>query len=204
VLEKLARSEEQKIAANPKYRTPKKTLKRLAEAHVFYEIATPTVRHDIEAMLDARRNQSRSGARMQPTSQAVGKLTSSDQTPKGRKGDSGPWDTFSTRTLALRVNRRMAHEFSGDATKLRDSSMKQITRALRLNPKRWTTTELQALENWSLILAMIPDLATWSPQEKRELIKLIQSQASPNEMHYLRETQRHSRLRHTLLRLGSA
>jgi hypothetical protein len=98
----------------------------------------------------------------------------------------------------------MAREFSGDATKLRDSSMKQITRALRLNPKRWTTTELQALENWSLILAMIPDLATWSPQEKRELIKLIQSQASPNEMHYLRETQRHSRLRHTLLRLGSA
>jgi hypothetical protein len=212
VLEKLARSEEQKIAANPKYRTPKKTLKRLAEAHVFYEIATPTVRHDIEAMLDARRNQSRSGARMQPTAcpelvegaQAVGKLTSSNQAPKGRMGDSGPWDTFSTRTLALRVNRRMAREFSGDATKLRDSSMKQITRALRLNPKRWTTTELQALENWSLILAMIPDLATWSPQEKRELIKLIQSQASPNEMHYLRETQRHSRLRHTLLRLGSA
>jgi hypothetical protein len=82
--------------------------------------------------------------------------------------------------------------------------MKQITRALRLNPKRWTTTELQALENWSLILAMIPDLATWSPQEKRELIKLIQSQASPNEMHYLHETQRHPRLRQKLLRFGSA
>ncbi len=37
-LEQLARREEQKIAANPKYRTPKKTLKRLAEAHVFYEL----------------------------------------------------------------------------------------------------------------------------------------------------------------------
>ncbi|MGA8345331.1 MAG: hypothetical protein WB781_25595 [Candidatus Sulfotelmatobacter sp.] len=37
-LERLARREEQKIAANPQYRTPKKTLKRLAEAHVFYEL----------------------------------------------------------------------------------------------------------------------------------------------------------------------
>jgi hypothetical protein len=37
-LEQLARREEQKIAANPHYRTPKKTLKQLAEAHVFYEL----------------------------------------------------------------------------------------------------------------------------------------------------------------------
>ena len=37
-LEQLARREEEKIAANPKYRSPRKTLKRLAEAHVFYEI----------------------------------------------------------------------------------------------------------------------------------------------------------------------
>jgi hypothetical protein len=37
-LEKLANKEERKIAANPQYRTPKRTLKRLAEAHVFYEL----------------------------------------------------------------------------------------------------------------------------------------------------------------------
>jgi hypothetical protein len=36
-LEQLAGREERKIAANPQYRTPKKILKRLAEAHVFYE-----------------------------------------------------------------------------------------------------------------------------------------------------------------------
>jgi hypothetical protein len=37
-LERLARAEERKIAAKPQYRTPRKTLKRLAEAHVFYEL----------------------------------------------------------------------------------------------------------------------------------------------------------------------
>jgi hypothetical protein len=37
-LENLARREERKIAANPQYRSSRKTLKRLAEAHVFYEL----------------------------------------------------------------------------------------------------------------------------------------------------------------------
>jgi len=37
-LEQLARREEQKIAADPRYRTPPRTLKRLAAAHVFYEL----------------------------------------------------------------------------------------------------------------------------------------------------------------------
>jgi hypothetical protein len=35
---RLVESEEQKIAANPKYRTPARTLRRLAASHVFYEL----------------------------------------------------------------------------------------------------------------------------------------------------------------------
>jgi hypothetical protein len=37
-LQKLAEREEQRIAADPKYRTPARTLKRLAAGHVFYEL----------------------------------------------------------------------------------------------------------------------------------------------------------------------
>ncbi len=37
-LHKLAEREEEKIAADPKYRTPARTLKRLAAGHVFYEL----------------------------------------------------------------------------------------------------------------------------------------------------------------------
>ncbi|HKD81493.1 MAG TPA: hypothetical protein VKH81_17505 [Candidatus Angelobacter sp.] len=36
-LEKLARREEEKVRANPKYRTPARTLRRLSKAHVVYE-----------------------------------------------------------------------------------------------------------------------------------------------------------------------
>jgi len=155
-LEQLARREEQKIAANPQYRTPRSTLQRLAEAHVFYELER-----------------------------------------------TGPWDTFSTRNLGLRVNARMAREFHGDATRIRQASAKQVSRTLNTDLARWTSAERQSFENWSLILALIPDLPRWSPKEKRDVIKIIRAQSTPNEMRYLRLTQRHRSLRTALLRLGS-
>src|SRR6202034_714698 len=82
-LEELARSQERKIAADPQHRTAKRILKRLAEAHVFYEVIR------------------KHGA-------------------KARKA-SGPWDNFSTRNLALRVNRRMARNFGGDSVRIREA-----------------------------------------------------------------------------------
>ncbi len=158
-LEKLARSEEQKIAANPQYRTPKKTLRRLAEAHVFYELE--------------------------------------------RGSAPGAWDKFSTRNLGLRVNRRMAREFGGDSQRIRRASMADVRRALGINMSRWTSAEREALEKWSLVLALIPDLSHWTPQEKMDTARIIRAQAGPDEMHYLRLTRHHLGLRNELLRLGS-
>ncbi len=165
-LEKLARSEERKIAMEPKYRTSRRILKRLAEAHVFYEV---------------RRESNARGESV-----------------------SGPWDSFSTRNLALRVNRRMARGFGGDAARIRKASVGAVTQALNLHIKRWSDDERCSLDNWSLVLALIPRLAAWPREEKRELEKLIRSQSGRNEMDYLRRTQRHPRLRAELLRLGSA
>jgi hypothetical protein len=160
-LERLARKEEQKIAANPQYRTPRKTLKRLAEGHVFYEVG------------------------------------------KAGEATPGPWDTFSTRNLALRVNRRMAREFDGDSARIREASVREVAAALGLKRASWSKSQLCSLENWSLVLALIPDLKRWSPQEKRDLIRIIQAQSAPDEMRYLRLTRRHVRLRRELLRMGS-
>ena len=157
-LEQLAGREEQKIGADPQYRTPKKTLKRLAEAHVLYEL---------------------------PGSEHCA------------------WDSFSTRNLGLRVNRRMAREFGGDSARIRRASVVEVSRALEVSLSRWNSAERLAFENWSLVLALIPDLRRWSPNEKQDAIKIIRAQAGSNEMRYLRLTQQHPRLREELLRLGS-
>jgi hypothetical protein len=155
----LCEKEERKIVANARYRTPRRTLKRLAEAHMFYELQQPN---------------------------------------KGR-----PWDTFSVRNLGQRMNRRMAGEFGGDSRKIRHTSTLAVSRALGLNPATWTASQQQALGNWSLVLGLIPDLKRWTALEKNQLVKLIRAKAASNEMAYLRQTQKHPRLRNELLRIGS-
>jgi hypothetical protein len=157
-LERVARSEEQKIGANPAYRTPKKTLKRLAEAHVFYEL---------------------------PGS------------------ERGAWDSFSARTVGLRVNRRMAREFGGDSERVRQASVEEVSDALGVSWSRWSVEERRCFENWALVLALVPDLQGWTRKEKQDAVNTIRAQAGASEMRYLRLTQRHARLRLELLRLGS-
>jgi hypothetical protein len=157
-LENLATREELKIAANPQYRSPKKSLKRLAETHVFYEL---------------------------PGS------------------ERGAWDNFSTRNLGLRVNRRMAREFGGDSTRIRRASVAELSRALDVSLSPWNSPERQAFENWSMVLALIPNLRRWPAKQKQDVIHIIQAQAGPDELRYLRLTQLHPRLRQEILRLGS-
>ncbi|MGB7600245.1 MAG: hypothetical protein WBM24_08070 [Candidatus Sulfotelmatobacter sp.] len=126
-----------------------------------------------------------------------------DVHPSDGGKQSGPWDTFSTRNLGLLLNRRMARQFQGDSQKFRRASVINVTRALEINPAGWSQAQMQSLQNWSLVLALIPGLSRWSRIEKNQLAKIIRAKSAPNEMTYLRQTQRHSRLRAELLRLGS-
>ncbi len=195
-LEQLARSEEQKIAANPQYRTPKKTLKRLAEAHLFYELD----RGELDPVqLDHIGDLNRV---------SLGKGTTPSRAARAAVSTSalaaeGPWDPFSIRNIGLRVNRRMAREFGGDSQRIRSASVAEVSRALGVNLSRWNSAERQAFENWSLVLALSPNLSRWTPREKQGAAKIVRAQAGTNEMRYLRLTQQHPRLRDELLRLGS-
>jgi len=155
---KLVEREEQKIAADPKYRTPARTLKRLAAGHVFYELP---------------------GTKM------------------------GSWDSFSTRNLGLRVNRRMARDFRGDAVVMREHSRHALERMLGVSTSSWTPLEKAAFENFALVLAEVPGLRAWTGEEKEDLVRIIRAKAKPDEMLYLQLSQRHGRLRRALLTLGS-
>ena len=162
-LREVVAREEQKIAADPKYRTPARTLKRLAAGHVFYEL---------------------------PGS------------------DVGAWDRFSTRSIGLRVNRRMARDFGGDAVRMREHSRRALERILGLkigsvSTSSWSPLEKTAFENFALVLTQVPGLRAWTREEKDDLVRIIRAKAKPDEMPHLHLTQRHARLRKALLTLGS-
>jgi hypothetical protein len=119
----------------------------------------------------------------------------------------GAWDRFSTRSIGLRVNRRMARDFGGEAGVMREHSMRALERSLfprgRVGRLSWTPLEKAAFENFALVLTQVPGLAAWTREEKEDLLRIIRAKADTDEMLYLRLTQRHSRLRKALLRLGS-
>jgi hypothetical protein len=174
-IEQLARTEEKKIAADTRYRSPRRTLKRLAEGHMFYEI-------DSAAARIANKEDDSGGA----ASAVV----------------SGAWDRFSTRNLGLRATRKMAQEFGGNLPEMRDASAARISRVLGVKSYRWTNAERRSLEEWSLVLSLIPKISVWSDAEKWKMIEIIRAQSGPDEMHYLHLTQHHEQLRRELLRLG--
>jgi len=157
-LQRLAEREEGRIAADSKYRTPPRTLKRLASGHVFYELPGSEV---------------------------------------------GAWDRFSTRNIGLRVNRRMARDFGGDAVLMRERSRRALERVLGISTSSWTPLEKAAFENFALVLADVPRLRAWTQEEKEDLVRIIRAKAKPDEMLYLHLTQRHGRLRRAFLTLGS-
>jgi len=208
-LQKLCEEEEEKIVANPEYRTQRRILKRLAEAHMFYDVSEAKRCTEAEA-----KAKSRMEGNVKPRTKADEErfvsghaFRSADHVarlnPALAVDRSGPWDTFSTRNLGFRITRRMAQQFNGDAEKIRQASAAAVTQALGINLARWTPNQHKSLEDWSLILALISNLTRWTSNEKHQLIQIIRVKSAPNEMTYLHQTQRHPRLRAELLRLGS-
>ena len=157
-LVRLVQSEEKKIAANPKYRTSARTLRRLAASHVFYELPGSEVR---------------------------------------------AWDRFSTRNIGMRVNALMSRDFGGDARVMRAESARKLAKMLGANTASWTALDKAALENFSVSLATVRDLSSWTRAEKDALVQMIRAKDANDEMKFLHLTQQHQRFRDAIRRLGA-
>jgi hypothetical protein len=115
----------------------------------------------------------------------------------------GAWDNFQVRNLGFAVQRRMARDFQSDPQKLRKKSVAEVAGFPGLQLTNWTSTEQAALEDLSLLLALIPGLDKWTTNEKQLLEKIIRAKAGRNESAFLRTMQKHQRLRREIIRLGS-
>lgn len=115
----------------------------------------------------------------------------------------GSWDRFRIRNVGLAVQRRMAKEFDGDASKIRRASVERVERALGVRTENWKEAERRAFSDLALVMALIPDLPRWTEDEKRAAADIIRARAGTDESRYLRLLQRHSRLRAGIIKIGS-
>jgi hypothetical protein len=113
------------------------------------------------------------------------------------------WDHFQIRNVGLAVGRRMASRASGDAEKLRRTSVERVARALGVRVDDWKDRERRAFADFALVLEMIPDLARWTEDEKKDAVRVIRAKAGADESRYVRLLQRHSRLRDEIIKIGS-
>jgi hypothetical protein len=116
----------------------------------------------------------------------------------------GAWDSFQMRNIGFAVQRRMAEQFDGNSAKVRHASKIQVARALAVNPTAWSVLDQKVFENYALVLALIPDLARWTREEKENLLRVIQAKARSSESNYAHLLCRQVRLRSALLEIGSA
>jgi hypothetical protein len=154
----LTLAEEKKMARDPKHRTLARTLRKLAEDHIFFEIG---------------------------------------DRPKGA------WDSFSTRTLGLRVQQQLANKFDGDSQLIRRRTTTQLAKALGADIAKWNAREQRVFSNFALALSLAAEIKSWSAAEKKALVAIIRAKAGPDETRYLRLLQQHEKLRTTFLRAGS-
>jgi hypothetical protein len=157
-LMRISEREEKRIAARPGYRTPARTLRKLATGHMFFELPGTM---------------------------------------------PGTWDRFQIRNIGFAVQQRMAERFTGDAKKARDGAVAAVARLLGVRRDAWAGHQRTAFENFALVLALVPDLADWTPGQKKDLVRILRAKAGPEESSYLRLMQRHAMLRDAIVTLGS-
>jgi hypothetical protein len=107
------------------------------------------------------------------------------------------WGRFQIRNIGFAIQRLMLREFGGDADRMRAEAMKRISRLSG-------TKELRHCEGLAMSLLLIPDVHSWSLNEKKLLIRLIKAKQSGSETNYLKLMQQHKRLRRELIRIGSS
>lgn len=113
---------------------------------------------------------------------------------------AGDWDRFQVRRIGLVVQREMARRFDGDSEKMRTVALQRLAKTIK---RRLSDAERKIFSDFAVVLLLIPDLADWTREEKRNLLTVIESKAGRDEANFLRLMQRHTRLRGALINLGS-
>ena len=106
------------------------------------------------------------------------------------------WDRFQIRNIGFAIQSLMSREFGGDASRMREEAKKRISRLFGIE-------DLAHCGGLAISLLLIPQVDSWSLNEKNLLARLIKAKQSEPETNYLKLMQQHQRLRKELIRIGS-
>jgi len=118
-------------------------------------------------------------------------------------GPHGKWDNFSVRNIGLAAQQRMAEKFAGDPEEMCRVTTAALAADLRVDPRQWTPLEQSAFKDFAFVMSLVPEMKSWTSDQKEELAAVIRAKVSASEAGYLRLLQGHHVLREALVKLGS-
>jgi hypothetical protein len=173
-------------------------------AYWFYrKLGLRPSRKDLVALVEQEERKIAGNPMYRTSARTLRRLASASLIYELPGSEIGAWDHFSTRNLGLMSARRMSRDFEGEFSRFRESASAALAKLLNVERTRWSPLERQAFEDFAVVLFQAKELRSWTPQQRRDLAELIRAKSAPDEMLYLHLTQKHTRLRELLLKLGS-
>jgi hypothetical protein len=97
--------------------------------------------------------------------------------------------------LGLELSRVIAERFDGDRRRAGRAGLRRVLRALQVRDfAGWGETEKQAARAMAPILALIPQLGSWSARDRRDLARLVRAKGARSELGFAGRVLRHRRL----------
>jgi hypothetical protein len=106
--------------------------------------------------------------------------------------------------LSRAVSEWIEREFEGDRSAAEHEAFRRASRVLGAGrTQTWPAGELRAFRALCPLIAMIPELARWSPRERRACLALMRAKGARDETRYFTLARRHRRLSEALARIAA-
>lgn len=114
-------------------------------------------------------------------------------------GTDANMDDLELSDIALSVTKRVGGEFGGNSIRAERAASVEVMRRLGVRGRsKWSPFESAAFDRLSLLAVMIPELGTWSVDEKKSLFSLMRAKGGRCERTYVRRLRDHRRFESAL------
>jgi hypothetical protein len=110
---------------------------------------------------------------------------------------------FPLSKIGLRISDYLARRFGGKRRDGLRTCAKEAAELLGLRSTRgFSSGERLAWRRWSPLILILPGVAEWSGQEKRELVRVVRAKGGRRESDFVAKFDRHRKLRRALITLA--
>lgn len=110
--------------------------------------------------------------------------------------------SYSLGHIGLKVTRYLAERFGADRETGIATCRREAARLLKAKTNGITAGERFAWERWSPIIAMLPDLESWPPADRKALAAVVRAKGGRRESVFVPLLEGHKRLRRALLKFA--